>query len=357
MRTARGRRSLTRAVPILQAPRISRWPATIHRFEEDVALLAELGLKAYRFSIAWTRIVPDGDGGVNPAGVAFYHRLLDALLAAGITPIATMYHFDLPAALDARGGWTSRATVDAFAKFAEVILHRVRRQGEVLADHQRTEHDGAPRRGASAPSSRECQSGGLPGEPPHDAGPGESQPAVPLLGASRQDRPGTRTSRSATPKPATQRMCSQPTTSTPSATGSTSTWRVDGRYNSVAWAYLGAMGATPEIGDGDLDLLAANRPDFIAFNYYATHTVARPRSGRQSTRSRPPTSRSVPARPNVYSGATNPYLPEDAVRLGDRSDRFPQHLPAPSGTDTTCRSLVTENGLGAYDQLEDGQGP
>lgn len=93
-----------------------------HRFAEDVALFAELGLKAYRFSIAWTRIIPDGDGEVNPAGVAFYHRLIDALLAAGITPIATMYHFDLPAALDEKGGWLNRDTADAFARYAQVIF-------------------------------------------------------------------------------------------------------------------------------------------------------------------------------------------------------------------------------------------
>ncbi|MDO4911841.1 MAG: family 1 glycosylhydrolase, partial [Corynebacterium sp.] len=68
-----------------------------HHVEEDVALYKELGLKTYRFSIAWTRIIPDGDGEENPSGIAFYHRLIDELLAAGIEPLVTMYHFDLPA--------------------------------------------------------------------------------------------------------------------------------------------------------------------------------------------------------------------------------------------------------------------
>lgn len=79
-----------------------------HRFEEDVALFAELGLKAYRFSIAWTRIQPTGTGEVNQPGVDFYHRLIDSLLAHDIEPIVTMYHFDLPAALDEQGGWSTR---------------------------------------------------------------------------------------------------------------------------------------------------------------------------------------------------------------------------------------------------------
>lgn len=80
-----------------------------HRYAEDVALMAEMGLKAYRFSIAWTRIVPDGTGPENPRGIAFYHRLIDELLSHGIVPIVTMYHFDLPQALAVKGGWANPA--------------------------------------------------------------------------------------------------------------------------------------------------------------------------------------------------------------------------------------------------------
>ena len=93
-----------------------------HHVEEDVALMKAIGLKAYRFSVAWTRIVPDGDGQVNGAGVAFYHRLVDALLEAGIVPIITMYHFDLPQALAEDGGWANQRTVDAFVRFAQVLF-------------------------------------------------------------------------------------------------------------------------------------------------------------------------------------------------------------------------------------------
>src|SRR2546428_914492 len=74
-----------------------------HRFPEDVALLADLGLNAYRFSISWSRILPAGRGAVNPRGVAFYDRLVDALLARGIQPAVTLYHWDLPAVLDDHG--------------------------------------------------------------------------------------------------------------------------------------------------------------------------------------------------------------------------------------------------------------
>ncbi len=86
-----------------------------------MALLADLGVTAYRFSIAWSRVLPDGDGAVNPAGLGFYDRLVDELLARGIAPWPTLYHWDLPAALEDRGGWLDRSTVDAFARYAEVM--------------------------------------------------------------------------------------------------------------------------------------------------------------------------------------------------------------------------------------------
>jgi beta-glucosidase len=93
-----------------------------HRYPEDIALLKTLGFKAYRFSIAWPRIIPDGVGQVNAAGVAYYHRLIDALIEAGIEPVATLYHWDLPQALQDAGGWASRATAYAFQTFAQVCF-------------------------------------------------------------------------------------------------------------------------------------------------------------------------------------------------------------------------------------------
>ena len=96
-----------------------------HRFPEDVALMRDLGADAYRFSIAWTRVVPDGDGEVSPEGLDFYDRLVDELLGAGIAPYVTLYHWDLPQALQDRGGWTQRSIVDAFAHYAEAVSTRL----------------------------------------------------------------------------------------------------------------------------------------------------------------------------------------------------------------------------------------
>jgi beta-glucosidase len=93
-----------------------------HRYPEDIEIMRTLGLHGYRFSIGWPRILPQGDGAVNQAGLDFYDRLVDALLAAGITPMVTLYHWDLPQALqDRQGGWASRAIVPQFAHFADVV--------------------------------------------------------------------------------------------------------------------------------------------------------------------------------------------------------------------------------------------
>lgn len=96
-----------------------------HRMYDDVRLMAKLGLGAYRFSIAWPRVLPEGTGAVNARGLDFYDRLVDALLARGITPAITLYHWDLPLALEKRGGWLNREIAYAFADYAEIVARRL----------------------------------------------------------------------------------------------------------------------------------------------------------------------------------------------------------------------------------------
>ncbi|HEY7124861.1 MAG TPA: GH1 family beta-glucosidase [Ktedonobacterales bacterium] len=96
-----------------------------HRMRDDVRLMAKLGLGAYRFSIAWPRVLPEGTGKVNKQGLDFYDRLVDALLERGISPVVTLYHWDLPQALEERGGWLNRETAYAFADYAEIVARRL----------------------------------------------------------------------------------------------------------------------------------------------------------------------------------------------------------------------------------------
>jgi beta-glucosidase len=115
-----------------------RWPGKVHagdtgdvaddhyhRFCDDVALMAELGQNAYRFSISWPRVLPEGAGEVNEKGLDFYSRLVDELLARGIDPYVTLYHWDLPSALQRMGGWAARDTIYRFQDYAAVVADRL----------------------------------------------------------------------------------------------------------------------------------------------------------------------------------------------------------------------------------------
>lgn len=95
-----------------------------HRLEADLDLMAELGLQAYRFSIAWPRVQPDGHA-INSGGLDFYERLVEGLLARGIAPVATLYHWDLPQALQDRGGWSNRSIADRFADYVSAVVGRL----------------------------------------------------------------------------------------------------------------------------------------------------------------------------------------------------------------------------------------
>ena len=93
-----------------------------HRYRQDTALMADLGLRAYRFSVAWPRVQPDGRGPVNQAGLDFYRRLADSLLERGVEPWVTLYHWDLPQALQDAGGWAARQVADRFADYAAAVF-------------------------------------------------------------------------------------------------------------------------------------------------------------------------------------------------------------------------------------------
>ncbi len=96
-----------------------------NRWREDIAIMKELGMQAYRFSISWSRVLPEGKGRVNPKGLDFYERLVDTLLENGIEPVATLFHWDLPAALDDQGGWLNRDIAGWIADDGRVMFERL----------------------------------------------------------------------------------------------------------------------------------------------------------------------------------------------------------------------------------------
>jgi beta-glucosidase len=126
------------------------------RWRDDVALMRELGLQAYRFSVSWSRVFPDGTGRVNQAGLDFYSRLVDTLLENGIQPLLTLYHWDLPAALDDRGGWLNRDSADWFADYARTLYRALDGRVEkwVTLNEPWVITDGGYLHGALAPGHR-----------------------------------------------------------------------------------------------------------------------------------------------------------------------------------------------------------
>ena len=322
-----------------------------HRVEEDVALFAELGLRAYRFSVAWTRVIPDGDGDVNPAGLAFYHRLIDALLAAGIEPVVTMYHFDLPQALQVKGGWSSRSTIDAFERYARLL---VREYGDKVRYWLTINEQNTMILFGSA----------LGLVPPGVADPQRElyqQNHHMLVAQARAMRVVHELSAHGKVGPAPNIACVYPASSDPldvlAAEDFTAirNWlyldaAVRGTYNPTAWTYLAERGWTPQVEPGEMDQIAAGRPDLIAFNYYTSHTVAAPH-GDASDVGGSGDQHLLVGDVGVYRGVENPHLERNA--FGWEID--------PVGLRTTFRQLydryrlpllVTENGLGADDVLE-----
>lgn len=326
-----------------------------HRFREDVALFAELGLKAYRFSIAWSRVIPDGDGEVNPRGVQFYHELIDELLAHGIEPIVTMYHFDLPQALADKGGWGNRATVDAFERYARVLFgeygQKVTYWLTINEQNMMILHGTAL--GTTTLTGDEGQRDLY--QQNHHMFLAQAKAAA----LCHEMLPDAKIG------PAPNIALVYPASSRPEDVLTADTWNAvrnwiyldlacRGEYNATAWAYLMEKGWEPVIEDGDMEILASARPDFVAFNFYATQTVGAPSGDTSDVSAREGDQQMVRGEVGVYKAVHNDHL---------RKTEFGWEID-PVGFRTEMRVLhdryglpliVTENGLGAFDVLEDGQ--
>lgn len=313
-----------------------------HRYVEDVALFAELGLKAYRFSIAWTRILADGTGAVNEKGVEFYSKLIDELLKHGIEPIVTMYHFDLPAALDEKGGWGNPATIDAFVEFARVIYQaygdRVKYWLTINEQNMMTIH------------ADHVMGGNMEGYPIYQANHHMLLAQSKAMALCHEMLP------QALIGPAPNIHLAMPLEGSAEDVLCAQYWNairnwlyldaaVFGRYNTLAEDWIRRSGYELTITDEDREVLRNGKPDFIAFNYYNTETVHYVKGETLEDENG--------AIHGPGSVVLNPRFPKtdwnwpiDALgfrtTLQEMNSRY--NLPL----------LVTENGLGAYDKLEEG---
>ncbi len=325
-----------------------------HRMAEDVALFAELGLKAYRFSIAWSRVLPLGRGEPNPQGIAFYHRLIDALLQANITPIVTLYHFDLPQALEAQGGWLNRSTITAFVDYAALLFNqygdKVKYWLTINEQNTMILHPGAI--------------GLPPGQPLPDKKSLYQQSHHMLVAQAQVFALCHQQCPQASIGPAINTTSMYAESCRPEDAIAAHNWEtlrcwsfldvaVHGRYNALAWAYLADRNIAPQIDPEDPALLAAAKPDFVAINYYSTATIAASQGDDSDISARAGDQQIMLGEPGVYRAADNPFVGKTqygwvidpvGLRLTLRKVYERYGLPV----------IITENGIGARDVLEDG---
>lgn len=326
-----------------------------HRIEEDVALMAELGLKVYRFSIAWTRIFPDGNGEVNEKGVDFYNRLIDALVKYNIEPLVTIYHFDYPQSLvEQYGGWLSRKSIEDYRAYAAFLFktygdrvkywltineqdHVVRipsRLGLSGEDHYeqlrlgyRANHHMCV---ATALTIKTFHELGLEGK----IGPAISYSMVHPASSHPDDILASRDAMLVKHNYLMDLHCY-------------------GEYSYSFQRYLKERNYMPPIEDGDLELMKQYPPTMLGVNYYFSEAVrAFPATeefpiGYQKNRY------CLEAEAGVFEVVKNENLA--ATDWGWEID--------PVGLRLTLRELhdrynlpmiITENGIGAYDKLEEG---
>lgn len=327
-----------------------------NRYKEDVQLMKEQGLKAYRFSVAWTRIFPNGKGEVNEAGLKFYEDLIDELIANDIEPVVTLYHWDLPQALqDEYLGWEGRQIVDDFANYSKVLFERFNGKvkywvslneqnvfishGYLAASHPPNVKD--PKRMlqanhhanlANAKVIKLFHDMNISGKigPSFAYGPAYAFDADPENQLAAENREEIQAN----------------------------FWMdvyAYGRYPAVAWKYFEDRGIAPTIEEGDMELLKEGMPDFMGVNYYQTATIkTNPLDGVAEgkpnyTGEKGSTQES--GLPGAYKETNNPFvdytnwdwaIDPTGLRIALRRMTSRYNLPI----------LITENGLGEYDRLE-----
>lgn len=319
-----------------------------HHYKEDIEMMAEMGLKTFRFSIAWTRLLPNGTGEVNQKGIDFYNNVIDTCIANGIEPFVTMYHFDLPAALDKKGGWSNPETIDAFVEFSKLMFEnygdRVKYWLTINEQNMMILHGAAIGTGTTTQKQLMQDNHHM------------------LLAQAKAMKLCHEMCPNAKIGPAPNISAIYPSSCKPEDVLAADTFSairnwlyldmaVYGEYNATVWSYMREKDILPEIKAGDMEIMKEGKPDFIAFNYYCTQAVSACDKDESSSETTGDQQVAV-GEAGVYKGVDNPNLPH--TDFGWQID--------PVGFRNTLREvysryrlpiIITENGLGAYDQLEE----
>jgi beta-glucosidase len=269
-----------------------------HRYKEDIQLMKNLGLQTYRFSVAWPRVFPNGAGTPNPKGLDFYNRMLDELLAAGIQPFCTLYHWDLPQALEDKGGWQSRDTAEAFGNYAGYVAERLsdRVKHFMTLNEMSSFVDIGYRDGRHAPGLKLAPAG--VNQVRHHA---LLAHGLGVQAIRAHAKPGTRVglaenTNSCVPVIETPEHITAATKAMRETNAGYLTAVMEGRYTDAYLAHHGA--AAPKFTPADMAIIGSP-VDFVGINVY-TPTYVRADSG--------PSGFSVVRSPNSYPHMMSPWL-------------------------------------------------
>jgi 6-phospho-beta-glucosidase len=322
-----------------------------HRYKEDIALFAEMGLRAYRFSISWSRVLPKGTGNVNEKGIAFYNRVIDECLKNGIEPLITMYHFDMPLALEERGGWGNRESVQWFYEYAKILFKyfgdrvkywfTINEQNVMIYLAQKYPTLIIPENCSNIIKEIYQQN--------HHMLVAQSK----VMALCHTMLPGSKIGPAPNISYVYPESCNPEDTIAAENYNATRNWvyldvAVTGKYNHIVWAWLERQDAIPDFEPEDVDILKNGKPDFIALNYYNTLTCKWD-DGSEAL-SQATDQQTARGEKGMFKGCKNPFL---------QSSSFGWEID-PIGLRVTLREIyaryqlpmiITENGLGAKDKL------
>ncbi|QIK68833.1 glycoside hydrolase family 1 protein [Erysipelothrix sp. HDW6C] len=322
-----------------------------HNYKEDIRLLHELGLKVFRFSIAWTRIFPTGVGLINPEGVTHYHDVIDTCLSYGIQPMITLYHFDLPQSLEDTGGWSNRATVNAFEDYARFLFTEygskvkywltINEPNIMLLVDKKILGKHIPLKEKYQQFHHIMIAEKLAFKACHELVEGGQIGPVPNISIVYP----------ATSKPLDNQASLY--------FNSIRNWlyldfACKGIYNPIALDYLRQKDVVPQMEPGDDAIMKSAYPDFISVNYYSSVTVEYPEADVDMMDGISDQQSEDIMEKGFYKGYTNTFLTKNEFNwtidpLGLKTTM--QHI----NDRYALPMMITENGLGAYDTLENGE--
>lgn len=322
-----------------------------NRYKEDIKMFSELGLKAFRFSISWSRIIPEGTGKINPKGIEFYNNVINECLKYGIEPLVTIYHFDLPLALERKGGWSNRESIKWFEDYAKILFNNfgdrvkfwltINEQNVMvyLAEKYRTLN--------------------IPKDCKNVIKEIYQQNHHMIVAQAKVMALCHKTIPNAKIGPAPNIAYIYPFSCKPEDIIAAENYNalrnwlyldlaVKGKYNNIVWSWLEKRDAIPEMEPEDEEILKMGQPDFIAFNYYNTLTCEYD-DGTQ-TLSQATDQQTARGEKGMFRGCKNPNLKVspfgwemDSVGLRVTLREIYSRYELPM--------IITENGIGGEDIL------